>query len=285
MRHNKPTRDALALVIGRAYYFDKLNVLFTSFEPAIDLVTVTKHCGSNPSVIPTPMRRGLYKSKLQLFRPKPPALRAVCTVPGERTVGKVEIALDLITKTMKDAEALRDYFVQYLVKPKSRQKVIFSKEGEGSNAYWARRKSPSNITVYARLSKGAGRYHGQPCCHVEYRYSASESLEQVGVVTLDDLVTFDHQSFWRKKLALRTVSAESFGAQLIAHQGEDSKTTSRQYLSQLAKKRFEASHSGVEVCTSFQQSAGKRPVMQNLYLDYPWLSQVWIVIDNKKFVG
>lgn len=85
--------------------------------------------------------------------------------------------------------------------------------------------------MYAdRPTKLSGRYDGRPAAHVEFRFNGTNSIENIGIFSLGDLVAFDHSKFWQEKMRLfQWKSRTELGRWVAAGKGQISGSMFRKY--------------------------------------------------------
>ncbi|HUS96767.1 MAG TPA: hypothetical protein VMX97_08525 [Hyphomicrobiaceae bacterium] len=175
-------------------------------ETQIDLVRAS--CGFL-EVHNEPMEFSLeFQQRLQLKQPRDLAFMLLRLMnKGEYLINYAEVALDLITASDADHDALRAVLDRCLVQPYHGKRKLSAYRDTSYSAY--KRWTGNSITLYSdRESKVTGETN---CNHVEWRISGARSVVSAKLATFEEVLKFDHQAFWRKKLRLYDVDLGKFG--------------------------------------------------------------------------
>lgn len=117
----------------------------------------------------------------------------------EILISRVDIALDLCTRSRIHAKTLHQFFRQHLTQrwPGQIERFEFK-----NTLYFRRAGAPRNFAIYGhRRSKVTTKW----ACHVERRYGRAAGCRRAGFVTLNNLINLDHRAFWSRELHLRVV--------------------------------------------------------------------------------
>jgi hypothetical protein len=76
--------------------------------------------------------------------------------------------------------------------------------------YGAPRHSQSNLVYYEKYSHQLEAN----ACHTEFRLRGVRALERIGIHRLKDLLQFDHNEFWSRKLCLRGIDRHRLASSL-----------------------------------------------------------------------
>lgn len=133
---------------------------------------------------------------------------------------EVELNMDWITGTAKEAMQLQDFALAHVQVPHLRDPVTVFK----TTAYFGPRadgnsnKLPHNFVVYAdKPSKRVNR----PCCHLEWRFCGPAALGNIGLFSLEDCINFDHRRFWSERLRLFSLPSKAEIARWLAPEKAD----------------------------------------------------------------
>jgi hypothetical protein len=116
-------------------------------------------------------------------------------------ITRFDVALDLVTRTFGEAEALHNYIERRLVQPRRSPSGV---KRFKSTVYYARASARNNIVIY---SDKPSKIDGRPCCHIEWRIGRGAAVRAAGVDSAADIVALDHRAFWAKRLVLRDLPA------------------------------------------------------------------------------
>jgi len=211
-----------------------------------------------------------WQSKFDLFQPDADDLRAFEEAIGARysvKLSEVELNMDWVTQTAEEAMELRDFALAHMRVSYWKEPVVI-KEG---TAYFRRlhdsngKKQFRNLVIYAdKPDKRTGR----PCCHIEWRFCGPAPLADVGLFTLDDCATFDHQDFWSKHLDLFALPPKAAISHWLDGESAISGTAHRKR----ADKFLEP----------YRQDGAF--VLQNCSLNNPTISEILTPIENALFL-
>ncbi|MBK6650138.1 MAG: hypothetical protein IPG42_10735 [Betaproteobacteria bacterium] len=86
-----------------------------------------------------------------------------------------------------------------------RKAVRQSEEGaEKGVHYFGHRKDPKVLAVYhdrpSKLNVPQAKGNHNPCLHIELRVTGSDTLNALGIASIEDLIRFDHAAFWNEAL-------------------------------------------------------------------------------------
>ena len=200
-------------LVDRYHHFDKLSLRTPTYVTCGDLRFLRKHAHS---VFPYRGRyiRGFCDRGVTVVCAKAPALQLIAELPNAR-INHIEVAVDLIcdahTKYM-----LRDLFDEHFVQPWHGGHV----QSRFESGTLSRRRGACQYEWYCdRHSKVTGEVD---CFHLEGRHFGVEAVRRVGIEHPRDLLTFDHDKYWRKNLKLFEADPERLG---------------RFYLNQLRRER------------------------------------------------
>jgi hypothetical protein len=118
----------------------------------------------------------------------------------------VDVALDWIMNTQHDADRLQRFVNAHLLKLWHR--LAHGASVVGETAYIGRRRGRNTIVGY---SDKPSRHDGKPCARIEWRIHGHQAVFAHGIQTIRDLLTFDHHSFWERRLRLVSVDVLRLG--------------------------------------------------------------------------
>ena len=176
------------------------------------------------SIMPGSMQYGpIWQTKIELLQPDADLLRACVDMAGERhrvLPNYAELKLDLLTRTENDAKLLQTAVLEHLIV----KSPLYPVRIDRGTAYYMPPTNPSGkplafkFVIYAdKPSKETGR----PCCHLEWRLRGAATLENVGLISLDSCIDFDHRDFWSKRLHLFSPPSKAALARWLAPENAD----------------------------------------------------------------
>jgi len=197
----------------RIPYIDSVAIWLPRHLEQHERDTIESLCGSLylPDS-PKPMPHQLHwQLRITLHQPSDAAFQFIDEYFGDDyLINCVDLALDLTTRNYHDADRLKIFFDQHLVKLWHGKQRIWLK-GEtsySSKKIWV----PNKLVIYAdRPSK----INGETTCHIEWRISTANAVRNHGIHNLQDLINFNHLAFWAKHLQLRVPDLEKIGRRII----------------------------------------------------------------------
>lgn len=155
-----------------------------------------------------------FKSKIQIRQPTKKCLRILAAALGSNIsvrVNYVEFSCDIPAESKKQALHWRNKFLASARMKNQRQSVVRDDEYK-SNYYYGRRanedrsKRRSVLAVYAdkpsKVQNARPTDDTPPCLHLEFRVASSTRLASLGIVTIEDMINFNHKSFWNENIAM-----------------------------------------------------------------------------------
>ena len=202
------TSVTLPPIEDRYPYFDAITVWLAHPINKNQINLVKSSCGSihvhDEPMIYLPK----FTQRLQLSQPLDLAiLQLRSMIKGEYLINYAEIALDLITASDADHEALRAVLDRCLVQPYHGKRKLNSYRDTSYSAN--KRWTGNSTTLYSdRESKVTGEIY---CNHLEWRITGKRSAGSAKLSTFGEILYFDHRAFWQRKLRLYDVDLSKLG--------------------------------------------------------------------------
>lgn len=198
-------------------YIDRVNFWLPTDRPNFDVKALKNYCGREPRVTKKPMYLNpTWRCLLELFQPTEEAfIYLQWNIVTPYLINHFQPSLDFITEDLTDAETVKDFFIQHLIKRWQRGEI---ENKIGSGFYFKERKAASNLLGYhEKLSK----INSRPSCHIEMRLQGSVAVKRAGIGRFEDLINFNHRTFWNKHLQLRRIKdVELIGKAIIKLRGK-----------------------------------------------------------------
>lgn len=155
---------------------------------------------------PKPYQPGM-KSLLELHQPSRAALLQFRDDLGgfvAAPLDYVEIARDFLAPNLETALIRRGMLLRSISLPYQRTSVATSPQNPRT-IYWRQRPERGlNLVLYAdrpsKINGTCAEAVGMACAHLEIRLYGSAALANYGIVTTDDLLSFDYEDFWARAL-------------------------------------------------------------------------------------
>jgi hypothetical protein len=198
------------------YGFDRITFWIDSSELPISEADLEKHCGEVKVTLMQMPYNAKLKLKIEVFQPTLRCLQLLNNALGQDiavSVTYVEVAADLPSSSAEQARVRRNSFLASAKMPYERNPVVLSDEGTifyyGPRFRWNGKKLVRRncvLVIYAdrpsKLLNARPSEEELPCTHIECRVSGSAAIAEIGIVSLADLIAFDHVAFWEKSIRL-----------------------------------------------------------------------------------
>ncbi|MDN7587274.1 3'-5' exonuclease [Burkholderia seminalis] len=217
------TQLVLSYVSDSVCNFDRMTIWFDDPNPNVRIDLIKKYC-RHVKIVPCTVAstyQRYWKSKLILVSPTSYALKILGEDIGTRyqvKISYVEIALDLITETIKAAKHVQRYTVARLSPDiqRFRQEVEF----EESDGYWTAYynhdpKHDIKIRNYIPV-EGSKLAAGKPCNRTEFTFRGLPEVMKLGVTNVQDLIHFDFANFLEHHFVLSEFESLEDVGRLIA---------------------------------------------------------------------
>lgn len=156
------------------------------------------------------------KLEIRLHQPTLRCLQLLNNALGQDiavSVTYVEVAADLPSSSAEQARVRRNSFVASANMSYERNLVELDEYGDifyfGPRIRWNGKKFVRRsrvLVIYAdkpsKLLNARPSADDLPCAHIECRVSGSAAIAKIGIVSLADLIAFDHVAFWEKSIRL-----------------------------------------------------------------------------------
>ena len=198
------------------YGFDRVTLWIDIAELPISEEALKAHCADIEVTLMQMPHNARWKLKIALFQPTRHCLRLLKEALGHDIavlVSYVEVAFDLPATSAKQARLKRNLFLQSAKMRYQHHPVVLDEHG--TVFYFGRRtkkkgnkwvRSGHVLAAYSdkpsKLLNAQPHEGSLPCTHVEHRASGSAAIADVGIIGLDDLIDFDHQTFWESHIQL-----------------------------------------------------------------------------------
>lgn len=263
------------------YGFDRVTIWLDIPECPISEAVLEDHCTHVEVTVMQMKRNARWKLKIALFQPTTRCLRLLEDAMGydiAALITYVEIAFDLPATSPQQAREKRNSFLAAAKMLFQRAPVMLSEHGtifyfgpreKQKGEKWER--SRRVIAVYAdmssKLNNARPAADGLPCAHIEYRVSGSVANADVGIVSLSDLIGFDHFAFWNTAIRLFDLPMrKDLGRRLADAEGRTLDVTDAALRKRAAKWMLDF---------SIQDSYGCNFIMHNALLAHPKFCRVF----------
>lgn len=206
MRQN----DAQDKIIGIVSYIDTVQIWFPRYLENYEIDTIHSLC-EGKSMTPCKIRmkyKRMWFCSLILQRPSAEVFDFLYGCFGDDLlINRVDVALDLLTEILSDAEIVKNYIHYHQVHLWHGKQPMYQYI---NTTYSAPRNSRRNYVTYAsRLSKVIRKH----CCHLELRFFAIDVVRNAGFPDILSLKDINYHEFWTKNLQLRELDLEKLGRQ------------------------------------------------------------------------
>jgi hypothetical protein len=208
---------------GIVTFIDQVVVRMTREPAKADLSALAAHCVEISRLERRPLRYvPMFPWRMVLNQVQPAAFSmlqqwaddsAFADKDGVLVLGlyinKIELALDLLTKTKDEAAHLGQYFRDRIVRSHAR-----SLPRRSMNTYYTNRKRWS-ATNLAEYHDGLSKVAGCPCSHIEIRALGAKEVRRLGIGCPADVLKLDLREVWRRFLILDEVKWDTLANQFL----------------------------------------------------------------------
>ena len=192
--------------------YDRITLWLDRAELPISRQVLRRHCTRLKVKVGQMKANARWKLRLMMFQPTLECLQLLAVAVGRDVntlLTYIEIACDVPASTKAESLRMRDCFLADASIHYQRQKVLRNR----TCWYYGRRTSAINgqrrgnvLTIYAdrpsKINNAKPAENASPCLHIEWRATGSAAIEAANLVTLTDLIAFDHKSFWNTRLRM-----------------------------------------------------------------------------------
>jgi len=156
---------------------------------------------------------------LELFQPKDIQFEELKAISGNCAITYVEFAIDFMTYDAQTLENLKYFFKRHVVHPtiKGKTRIFYHYNFKGSNGggglnetnYSSSEEDDQRMVEY--IDDEARNDPDQKCQHVEYRIRGLNSVKNQGIITINNLLNFDHMPLWDHLLDIRKYNLTELG--------------------------------------------------------------------------
>jgi hypothetical protein len=160
--------------------------------------------------------------RCSLFQPSPVALQSLASLEYTHT-NYAEFSLDWAFGNADEREDAFNFVKFYFVQKYHRKNVcvvgegarVVGEGGDRGTLYTGQRSARNKLVAYAdRDSKHTGELN---TVHLEWRLNGIGALRGIGIGSVRDLLSFDHRSFWLKRLLIYDLDMRAVGRQFVIH--------------------------------------------------------------------
>jgi hypothetical protein len=238
-----------ASVAFRIFGFDRITVWLDRPELPISKDLLERHC-TEICVHFVQMRyQARWKCRVVILQPTEQCLVLLAESLGQNIAARVtyvEIACDLPAASTRQALLWCDKFLASARPHYQRQPVVRYKTK--TTYYYGRRthngKRRSHVQVVycdspSKLHNARPPEGSPPCLHIEWRATGSAALERLGIVSLQDLIRFNHERFWNKHIRLYELPKKTQLGRVLAELRDDGTNVSSTALRKRATRWIE----------------------------------------------
>ena len=205
---NQKQRSSAKATPTVIYGYDRIHILLDHSDWPLPWARLKRECENitqTPANIPYHPR---WKVQLDVFQPTIACLvllDSALTSGVALSINYVEITYDIPAKSSHQANLRRNSFLESAKQHYGRDTVVLDHQIDYFNPrYNGTNRSPRVLVIYADwpsyLLNAKPRVGSTPCTHTEERLSGAAVIESEGIVSLQDLILFDHEAFWNRRL-------------------------------------------------------------------------------------
>ena len=204
--------------------FDRITIWLDLPELPIAKYLLESHCTGLEVQVIQMRHNARWKCRLAILQPTSQFLVLLAKALGHDAsvlVTYAEIACDLPADSRRQAVLWCNEFLALTRMRYQRQAVVRYE----NSYYYGRRTDPKGrranvLALYfdrpSKLNNAQPADDLPPCLHIEWRATGSAALEQLGIVSLEDLIRFDFQRFWNEHIHLYQLPNKTQLGRLLA---------------------------------------------------------------------
>ena len=195
------------------YYFDRVKLYLDSFTKRNDVEFILQANPKNDLKDKSLSHHDMLNRRLDIFQPEMFDLSRLKPA-GDYAINYVEFSLDFATQDKQALENLAEFFAHHLVyekKIRSKGKVFYY-HNEKYTIYFSPKKQNKILSYY--WDKLSRKHEGMSCFHLEFRLKGLDAIKGVNIITINDLLNFDHEAFWNTVLDLKKPNYELLGSSI-----------------------------------------------------------------------
>jgi len=210
--------------------FDRITLWLDRPELPIAKELLTPHCSDLTVTVQQMEYNSRWKLRLDIRQPSMEFLRLLRTAVSHDIsvlITYIEVTCDIPANNKDQAQWWCNAFLDNARVRYQRQQVIryLTTWYYGRRAHEGVRRGHV-LALYAdlpsKLNNARPTNDALPCLHIEWRASGSTALADIGIVTLTDLIEFDHRIFWPERLRMYYLPRRTdLGRLLAAASGAD----------------------------------------------------------------
>jgi hypothetical protein len=189
------------------YALDRVKAWTNRPELPITQRCLKRHCTDVKVTLGQMLYNANWKLQVELFQPTNKCLTLLKEALGSDVralINYAEIACDIPANSKEQSQDWQKKFIGSAKMLHQRQEVV---RYEGTDYFGRRESKRGNVlAVYAdrpsKINNAKPAANAKPCLHIECRIRGSTALANRGVVSLQDLILFDHESFWDKNIRI-----------------------------------------------------------------------------------
>jgi hypothetical protein len=206
------------------YYFDRLGIYFDAYSREENLGKLLDDSPKNKFFWQPLPHNDFFDRKIELFQPSAECLKNLTDpqiVGGDCAINYAEFAVDFITDELQIKEKLFAFFNRHLVRIPSRQSKAspYCNDDFDEATYLSPKGDKESLLFYS--DEPARTEDDQLCLHVEFRVKGWAQVKKQKILTISDLIEFDHQQLWDNQLDLRRPNLSELG--VVCLDGETSR--------------------------------------------------------------
>lgn len=183
--------------------------------------------------------------ELDLFQPSNEDFEQLKAISGGCAISYVECAIDFMTEDNKILENIaylfNRNFVHYSIKYKALEFYYHNYKYLDETIYFNPKLDELRLVMYT--DKPARNKPDLKCLHLEYRITGLGLVKDNGIITINNLITFNHEQLWDKLLDFRKCNLTELGRLLYKTQSANIIPPTRKTFNKRGKKLYDNTYS------------------------------------------
>ncbi|MDD5581290.1 MAG: hypothetical protein PHY16_18725 [Methylobacter sp.] len=194
-------------------YFDRIKIYLDLHATNTNLNGLLASNPKNTLIMKEFTPNSHLDKMLDLFQPDARDIKRLKVVSGDCAINYIECAIDFMTDDTNILDSLCYFFNRHLIKAtiKNYNRQFYFKEINHQTVYFTTATDDRRLVMYSDLL--ARKNTALQCLHLEYRIEGVEWVKNEGIITVNNLINFNHERLWDNLLDLRRYNLTKLGFQ------------------------------------------------------------------------
>jgi hypothetical protein len=200
--------------ITTACYYDRLTIYFDGMTSEEDLALILKDNPNNKFLRQSLPHNDHFDRKIELFNPSDRCLLQLANldrVKSDCAITYIEFSIDFMTNNLRAHNKFGRFLKLHLLHIPSNKSANSAQHHNinGETVYFSAKEDKKRFVMYSDKSPRKGSL--KKCHHLEYRVSGWAEVKKQKIITIKNLIDFDHEMLWDSLLDLRRPNLAMLG--------------------------------------------------------------------------